>query len=177
MFKRAGMVMVVVTAAAVLLTACPDQGGVPGTREINVSGLTGEEAGDVVAEALCEWTAECGVFWIECRSNLNGDKECDGGLIRLTFQECMSEMGLEMRSDFECVEITPENAEIINACMTYMVNIDCYTQEDIDAIIAAEEADEEPPFFVDIPPECAQMATVMDACHVSTEPVSPRPGR
>lgn len=176
MLKRAGMVMVAVGAAA-MLWACPDQGGVPGTREINVSGLTGEEAADVVAEAVCEWTAECGVFWIECRSNLNGDKECDGGLIRLTFQECMSEVGPEMRSDFECVEMTPENAEIISVCITAMVNVGCYSQEDIDAIVAAEEADEEPPLLEEFPPECAQMADVFDGCQVSTEPVPPEPGR
>lgn len=158
-----------------VLAGCPDQGGVPGTREVDVTGKSSQEAAELVADAVCQWTAQCGVVWVECTSDRNGNTECSTGIEPVDYQQCVSEVGAEVRSDFECVEITPENARILNTCMNWMVNRDCYTPQDLQAIEEAEESDEPWPGYEDMPAECEEMFGLFEECAVSVEP-EPLPG-
>ena len=175
MLKQTTTLMVIATAAVFVLAGCPSETGVPGTRTVDLSGASEEQAVDIVADAVCDWTAECGVVWMECSSSSEGETLCSGGIEQVTYQQCQRELAPEIRSDFECVEMTDRNREIIETCMNAMVNRECMTRQEVDAWVAAEEAGEEYPIDDEIPVECARMVELFEGCEQVSESSAPAP--
>lgn len=151
MLNNAALLLAVVVG----IVAC-DPGGVE-TIHVDITGLSDEAAAEEIAGALCTWTERCGVTSIECEESSQGVRQCSGELIPLPYSVCHDEIYPDVLEDFQRVDLTAAEEQVVNDCINGMVKQDCITQGQLDQIVAALEAGEEPPEYQELPAACANV--------------------
>lgn len=135
-----------------------------GGATVDIRGDSAEEAADETTEAVCEWLARCGEPSIECGGSSGDDPTCTATIEDVSFADCYDATHPQALSNFRCVELTEDQAALVNDCINGLVSQDCVTTAEFEAYAAELEAGGEPEYPLETPPECEVLEEVFAGC-------------
>ena len=162
---KLGLVLCSAAVPAVLLV-----GGCVGASPPDVEsfrGLTKTEVIDYLAEATCQSASACESIDVSCRNG--GDdgteetpRECSGTLQPpIDETDCVEAQQAEWSHALSCLELTTEQQDLAYECYAAYGGLDCPTQADLAAAVAAVENGQE---IKSLPAACESLNASVTSC-------------
>jgi hypothetical protein len=104
----------------------------------------------------------CGQASFQCSSTGPGGDPplCSGELHYPAYNECYQDVHEEILADLEQVDLTVSQEQLVNDCVNGMLAQKCMTQADVDEIVDAMNAGEDPDWNDDLPAACDQLEEI-----------------
>jgi hypothetical protein len=135
-----------------------------GGTTIEIGDKTPDVASAEIAEAICDYSVECGGVDVDCMSTENGF-ECTGTLEPITYSECYADVQPEIEGDLAACDLTEAEKSTVESCLNELLARPCITQAEVDAYVAAVEAGDESASLGEPPPaSCEQTDDIFDGC-------------
>jgi hypothetical protein len=148
--------------SAVLLLALSACGG--DDDGVDVVGDTPQEAAEEITNATCDKLVECGTWNLDLEFDDQGNvTSCTPTHMDVDKDACVAEDLSDVQEELECAMPTDDEAEMINACINDLLDQDCISEEEVNAICDALENGEEPEEPA-VPASCDAIEAIFEGC-------------
>ncbi len=149
------------------------------SADVDIRGLTDQQAAEVVSDSMCTKMAQCPAEECECSATPDSPAVCTCQIVYSDEAECAEDMYDEILDDFQSANLSDEDKQLVNDCVNAYKDTPCLTEAQVQANIDAIQADEDPPYEHEIPVECEQMMELFsqETTPVDDETDTPQPGR
>ena len=144
----------------------------------SVAGKPADEQADIVTDVACEYVARCGLVGVAC-PDCDGE-DCGGCVVEvetITYDECVADMQPEYEAQFSCGPLTEHEVELVDDCLSALVDWDCPDPQALEAWANGELEGDRPDR---LPASCEAAQEIGESCDEETpggdEGMMPSPG-
>jgi hypothetical protein len=146
-----------------ILTTLGACGGVTGSGHVDLSGKSPAEGSGLAAHAICKRKVACGTVSITCTAGPSLATQCSAVIVHAEESACYADAQPNIERLLSCQALTPEQVNMIEACVDAMATQVCVTQAEADALARTEEMGMPLPPDPQ-PPECDFLTKPLPGC-------------